>query len=56
MSTSYIVPPALKESKCIREQMVRRLKAQTTFPEGLSSIPSTHMAADNHLNLQFPGT
>jgi hypothetical protein len=31
------------------EEMAQRLRALTAFPEVLSSIPSNHMVAHNHL-------
>jgi hypothetical protein len=30
-------------------EMAHCLRALTAFPEGLSSIPSSHMVTDNHL-------
>jgi hypothetical protein len=30
-------------------EMAQRLRALTALPEGLSSVPSNHMVAHNHL-------
>jgi hypothetical protein len=33
----------------VAEEITQRLRASTAFPEVLSSIPSNHMVAQNHL-------
>ena len=38
------------------EEMDQRLQELATLPEDMDSIPSTHLAAHNHLQLQFRGS
>jgi hypothetical protein len=40
---------SLKNIKSGAEEMAQRLRALTALPEVLSSIPSNHMVAHNHL-------
>jgi hypothetical protein len=46
---STLVLSYFKKQKPGAGEMAQRLKALTTLPEVLSSIPSNHMAAYNHL-------
>jgi hypothetical protein len=46
---SYNISVFLKETKIRAGDMAQRLRALTALPEVLSSIPSNHMVAHNHL-------
>jgi hypothetical protein len=41
--------PVLKNQRRALEEMAQHLRALTSFPEVLSSIPSNYMEAQNHL-------
>jgi hypothetical protein len=41
--------PCFEERWARAREMVGWLRAQTTFPEVLSSVPSNHMVTHNHL-------
>jgi hypothetical protein len=44
-----------KREKESEREMAQWLGALAALPEDLSSVPSTHMTAHNHLQLQFQG-
>jgi hypothetical protein len=48
-SHDFIARPHLKKTKGGAGEMAQRLRALTALPEVLSSIPSNHMVAHNHL-------
>jgi hypothetical protein len=48
-SLGYVVRHWLKKISTGAGEMAQRLRALTALPEVLSSIPSNHMVAHNHL-------